>query len=64
MSRLTGKTRFRAGFFGKLILQVQVTYEEHTYAGESRDHLIWRDATAKDVLRGDLGINQVFKGKG
>lgn len=64
---LTGKTRFRTGLFGKLILQVQETRKcSASYNDpwdDDRTYNIWRDATTQDVLRGDLAISEVFDAK-
>lgn len=53
---LTGKTRFRVGMFGKLILQVQ---SHHTVCDRpdlgdpDRDVIVWRDATIEDLTTND-----------
>lgn len=61
---LTGKTRFRTGLFGKLILQVQVTRQQSSYPDDVRDYTVWRDATTRDVLGGDLKISEAFDANG
>lgn len=60
-TRLTGKKRVRKGWFGKLILQVEVEQHYHVppglpptehcppYVSENQPRLKWRDATAADV---------------
>ncbi len=67
MSSLTGKTRHRIkrGIFGgtKLVLQVEEAYTyyppyhhyDHVQAS-GRDDVRWRDATANDVIKGDLQL--------
>lgn len=55
-SRLTGKTRFRIGYFGRIIPQVQVEYHilkrpaPSSKSNEYTTLLEWRDARASDVL--------------
>lgn len=56
---LTGKTRVRLGWFGKMILQVQIKHPNPQYPRAPRPgpydpwanghHLIWRDATIEDL---------------
>jgi len=55
LETLTGKRRFRKGFFGKLILQVEVTAEFDTEICpgigdiERREVTGYRDATIEDL---------------
>lgn len=48
---LTGRTRFRPGWFGSLILQVQFVKRSIANEGPSFDRvrLLWRDATTRDL---------------
>lgn len=49
MSRLTGRTRYRVGWFGRLVLQV----EQIRYWQDDHGHVpskSWRDARAADLL--------------
>lgn len=54
--RLTGRTRVRRGWFGKLILQLEHEWDEHTSADAGNyDHewyteREWRDATIEDYV--------------
>ena len=52
---LTGSTRYRTGWFGKVILQVQesITIDEDVGYGlgtHSSQYLHWRDAVPNDIL--------------
>ena len=54
MTRLTGTTRYRTGFLGVVILQVQesVTVDEDVGYGmgtHSSQYLRWRDARVQDL---------------
>ena len=44
MNRLTGRTRYRSGWFGRLILQVEVLDRRYREDGD----LLWVDARAED----------------
>lgn len=49
MSDLTGKRRYRRGWFGRLILEVQ---EKHTWVdrfGDRYGNTSWRDAKIEDL---------------
>ena len=46
--KLTGKTRHRKSIFGKLILQVEITYYDDMPHG-GIDRTTWRDATVSDI---------------
>lgn len=46
--KLTGKTRYRKSIFGKLILQVEITYYDDMPHG-GMDRTIWRDAKVTDL---------------
>ncbi len=46
--RLTGNTRFRATWRGKLVLQVQYSYSATIY-GEVTTAFGWRDAKTQDI---------------
>ncbi|MNE19091.1 hypothetical protein D3C80_1121600 [compost metagenome] len=46
----TGKFRYRSGLGGKLILQVEVTYQRSQCEGMDFTHYtLWRDATVSDL---------------
>lgn len=46
---LTGKTRFRTGMWGKMILQVEYIHTSYdAYGGPERKNPAWRDATIQD----------------
>lgn len=45
----TGNTRFRDGWFGRLILQVE--YEVRRDQAFGGSYLAWRDATQRDLYR-------------
>lgn len=47
---LTGRTRYRTGWFGWLILQVEVIDRRYRDVGEA----IWRDAKADDFTPPDV----------
>jgi hypothetical protein len=47
MEKVTGKTRYRATFFGKMILQVEVSYYDDMPHG-GVDRVKWRDANLTD----------------
>lgn len=50
---LTGKTRVRSGFFGRLVMQVQVFEASFSANGERLDGFppfSWRDARASDLF--------------
>jgi len=47
---LTGNTRYRSNWLGKLILQVEYTYEESgCYDMDWRTVILWRDAKVEDL---------------
>lgn len=49
-ANLTGRQRVRRGWFGKMILQVEFSYDSHF--GMKTDHNVgtmWRDATEADL---------------
>ncbi len=48
MSKLTGNTRFRTAWFGKMVLQVQFFYLIRVH-GEIFSVVGWRDAQPSDV---------------
>ncbi len=50
-NKLTGRTRHRAGWRGRLVLQVEYSYRTYFSpdAGYSPEDTAWRDATVKDV---------------
>lgn len=53
----TGKRRYRKGWFGRLILQLQFECKIIEYMGgqvDTKTGKIWRDATVEDVTRDDL----------
>jgi hypothetical protein len=53
MEKATGKTRYRTSLFGKLILQVEVSYyEDMPHGGMSR--LKWRDAKLTDFTANQI----------
>lgn len=48
---LTGKTRYRNTFFGRLILQVEeIIYKDCMYSFDTYHFKRWRDAKATDLL--------------
>lgn len=53
--QLTGRTRHRVGWFGKLILQVEYWEERWASDGFGSDELFvcWRDARVEDVTIGE-----------
>lgn len=54
---LTGRTRFRVGFRGKVILQVQVNkfcFGQNEFDSERKD--VWEDATVESMTM--LGISE------
>lgn len=59
--KLTGKTRHRVGFRGRLILQVQVQYMTQTtpYSEKKGPHTFWRDATTADLA--ERALNALSK---
>jgi hypothetical protein len=48
MEKLTGHVRYRASLFGRLILQVEVSYYDDMPHGGT-DRLKWRDAKITDL---------------
>lgn len=47
---VTGKFRYRGGWFGKLILQIEVIYQRsHCEGMDFSHHHVWRDATVSDL---------------
>jgi hypothetical protein len=48
-TKLTGLRRFRIGFFGVVILQVQYVYEHMDHDGDIFASLRWRDAKPQDI---------------
>lgn len=57
--KLTGRTRYRTGWRGKIILQVEYTeYYCHDIHGSGHfdeGHTThWRDATADDLINGEV----------
>lgn len=63
---LTGNTRYRIGFFGRLILEVEyLMYVKREYGGDSGFYLQekvtkWRDANFYDLQQLDL-VNQHYR---
>lgn len=52
----TGNTRYRIGLFGKIILQIEWTYEKtHDLGGsgyfDTSTITVWRDAKPADILQ-------------
>ena len=48
--KLTGKTRHRSNWLGKLILQVEVEWsDECPYSGPRNTGKVWRDASTQDI---------------
>lgn len=64
-AHFTGKTRVRRGWFGKLILQVEIKHPNPWYPKAPRPgpfdpwkaghHLYWRDASIEDIQA--IGLN-------
>lgn len=57
---LTGRIRFRRGWFGKLILQIE--YRGDMYAEEGfaqNDSTCWRDASITDLTETLWGVSDV-----
>jgi hypothetical protein len=52
---LTGRTKYRTGWFGWLILQVEVIDRRYDDEGEA----IWRDAKAEDFAPNH--VRQIFR---
>jgi hypothetical protein len=47
---VTGKFRYRSNWRGKLILQIEVTYQHNHCEGMDFSHYtLWRDATVSDL---------------
>lgn len=54
---LTGKTRYRAGLFGKLILQVEESYfDDHPLGTDTKRK--WRDARIDDLQEQEAAKRQ------
>lgn len=53
MASLTGRTRYRAGWFGRLILQVEVDVTGSPWVSQMDPglHTKWRDARVDDLAR-------------
>lgn len=49
MSELTGRRRFRRGWFGRLILQVEEKLTWVDYWGDRYANKGWRDARVEDL---------------
>jgi len=58
--RLTGRTRYRRGWFGRLILQVEETgclFDPRGGGSYSPDYTRWRDAKVDDLII-DVGLSK------
>jgi len=56
MTKLTGNIRYRSGWRGKLILQVEESGSQHITCGayiDCRPVRFWRDAKVEDLLEID-----------
>jgi hypothetical protein len=53
MEKATGKTRYRTSLFGKLILQVEISYYDDMPHG-GMDRLKWRDAKLTDFTANQM----------
>lgn len=62
MMRPTGSVRFRRGWFGKLILQVEEAGREPLWIAGRIDVLPsvrWRDARLEDITKQEDGLDQL-----
>lgn len=63
IEKLTGNIRYRRGWFGRLVLQIEVSQPFGEYDGvgfySTVNRILWRDAKVEDLLTLKVGKNVV-----